>query len=101
MTGESYRFLFKRSAVLEEAELTLHLATFAVEGLVGQARVRLDARYHIDAPQRIITVYAENEVGCTLVRVFTGLLLREFGAQAFRVQRLRKPGPTGARGRAA
>jgi hypothetical protein len=92
MTGPAYRFDFDGEIPIAEAELTLHLAVFAVEGLFGQARVRLDAGYHLDEPRRAIIVDGGTEVGRALVRVFASLLLREFGEQAFTVRPSAVPG---------
>ncbi len=99
MTTDVYRFEFDDRATREEAELTLHLATYAVEGLFGAARVRMDAGYHVDEPHHAITIDGTTDVGAALVQVFTSLALREFGEEAFRVRRM--PVPTAAEGRAA
>jgi len=68
---------------LADAEETLRLAMLAVEGLFGAARVRLDVHYHIVQELRSIHLDAANEPGQAVVRIFTGLLLREFGDDAF------------------
>ena len=83
-----YRFEFDRSVPLDEAEMSLHLAIFAVEGLYGQARVRLDAGYHLDEPRNAIIVDGTTEVGAAVVRVFTAFLFREFGEDKFEVGRV-------------
>jgi len=87
MTAKAFRFEFEPSIQLTEAELSLHLALYAVEGLYGEARVRLDASYHLDEAGRGITVDCGTEVGAAVVQVFTRLLSREFGEDAFRVRR--------------
>ena len=84
----AFRFVFKEEVSVLDAELSLHLAIFAIEGLFGAARVRLDASYAIDEPRRVIIVDASNEVGEALVRVFTNLLLREFGDDSLQVERV-------------
>jgi len=84
----AFRFVFKKDVSVVDAELSLHLAIFAIEGLFGVARVRLDVSYHIDEPRRVIVVDASNEVGEALVRVFTNLLLREFGDDSLQVVRI-------------
>jgi hypothetical protein len=56
MAVEVYRFTWKQDMPLTEAELTLQLASFAVEGLFGQARVRLDFGYFVDEPRRAIII---------------------------------------------
>ncbi len=88
MTVDVFRFSLSSEIPLEEAEMTLQLATFAVEGLFGMARVRLDVGYHLDPNRHAILVDGTTEVGATVVRVFVGLLLREFGEDAFQVDRV-------------
>ena len=86
MTPKVYRFEFEPTVLLAEAELTLHLAMYAVEGLYGEARVRLEASYHLHGARRSITVDGSSEVGAALVKVFTRLLIREFGEDGFHVR---------------
>ncbi len=86
MTANVFRFEFEPSVVIAEAELTLHLATYAVEGLYGEARVRLEAAYRLDESRNDILVDGGTEVGAALVKVFTRLLLREFGQDGFHVR---------------
>jgi len=101
MNTDVYRFELERSVPLTEAEMSLHLSLFAVEGLFGQARVRLDAGYHVDERRRAIAVDATTEVGTAVVRVFTSLLLHEFGGDGFRVRRVAQAPRATAEGRAA
>jgi hypothetical protein len=89
MTQQAFQFEIGQAVPLNEAELTLHLSMYAAGGLFGEARVRLDTAYSIDWERRIVTVGAGSEVGRTLVKIFTGLLLREFGEDAFSVQSLK------------
>ena len=84
----AYQFDFEPKVSLTEAEMSLHLAMYAVEGLYGEARVRLESSYHIDESHRAITVDGGTEVGAAVVKVFTRLLGREFGEDAFRVRRV-------------
>ena len=86
MTTNRYRFELSPGVPLMDAELSLHLAMYAVEGLFGEARVRLETSYHVERTQRAIAVDAGTEVGAAIVRVFTRLLGREFGEEAFRVR---------------
>ena len=88
MTANVFRFEFEPSVPLTEAEMSLHLAMFAVEGLYGEARVRLEASYHLDDARRSITVDGGTEVGAALVKVYTRLLIREFGEDGFHVRRV-------------
>ena len=88
MTVGVFRFSLSANASLDEAEMTLQLATFAAEGLFGTAQVRLDFGYHVDADRRVVLVDGSTEVGATVAQIFTGLLLREFGEDSFRVERV-------------
>lgn len=101
MTPDVFRFEFERSVPIEEAEMSLHLALFAVEGLFGQARVRLDAGYHVDEPHCAIVIDGMGEVGAAVVRIFTSLLLHEFGGDDFTVRRVEPAPPAAVEGRAA
>ena len=85
MSACVFRFSFSSDVPLDEAEMTLQLATFAAEGLFGMARVRLDFGYRVDAARRVILVDGTQEVGAAVVKLFLGLLLRELGEDAFRV----------------
>lgn len=91
MKVDVFRFEFSPDVPLAEAELTLQLAMIAAEGLVGKARVCLDASYHVDQPRRVVIVDGTNIVGAIIVRIYVGLLNREFGEEAFQVQRTTVP----------
>jgi hypothetical protein len=93
MTVGVFRISFSSKVPLDEAEMTLHLATFAVEGLFGAAQVRIDFSYHIDADRRAMYIDGSNDVGATVVQVYVGLLLREFGEDSFQVERVSEPAP--------
>lgn len=86
MKKDVRRFEFTNEISLAEAELTLDLARFSAEGLVGPARVRLDVVHRLDDEGHAIVVEGEGEAFETVVRVFTGLLNREFGESAFRIR---------------
>ena len=88
MIRDVYRFEFEPTVPLTEAELTLHLAIYAAEGLHGEARVRLEVNYHLDTPRNAIIVDGGTEVGAALVKVFTHLLIRQFGEDGFHVRRV-------------
>jgi len=81
------QFRFNPEVSLADAEMSLHLAMFAVEGVFGRARVRLDSEYDIVAQDNSIRVDAGTEVGMMIVRIYTGLLLRELGEDKFEVAR--------------
>ena len=87
MRPSTIQFVFEPDVSLAEAEMSLHLAMFAVEGLIGRVRVRLEAKYHLDESNRTISIDTRVPVGRMIAQVFTGLLLREFGESAFHVER--------------
>jgi hypothetical protein len=82
----AFHFLFKRGVSLADAEMSLHLAMFAVEGLVGQARVRLGAKYILDQSMHSIVINGGDGVCEMVAKVFTSLLTREFGEDSFYVE---------------
>lgn len=88
MTSGVYRFRLQADVPLEEAEMSLQLAILAAEGLFGGARVRMEAGYRVDEPQRALLVDARTEVGSAVVRIFTAFLTREFGEARFEVRRV-------------
>ena len=88
MKTSVFRFQFEPNVSHIEAEQTLHLSIFAVEGLFGQARVRMDASYYTDEPRRTFLVDGTTEIGDAVVRVFTSLLTRELGEDGFQVRRV-------------
>ena len=88
MTSQAYRYRFRNKAGLLEAEGTLHVAILAAEGLFGEARVRMDAGYVIDSGLRSLVVDASTPVGRTVSDIFTALILRELGEDAFNVRRV-------------
>ena len=88
MPATAYRFEIDPSVALAEAEMSLHLAMIALEGLFGGAAVRLDARYRLDEAARAVVVDGSTPVGGSLVRVFATLLAREFGDDGFSVRRV-------------
>ncbi|TVQ34159.1 MAG: hypothetical protein EA376_00645 [Phycisphaeraceae bacterium] len=88
MTTHVFRFRFASGVDLAEAESTLHLAILAVEGLFGEARVRMEVSYCMDAPRSALLIDGGSTVGDAVIRIFTAFLTREFGAGAFSVRRV-------------
>jgi hypothetical protein len=86
-----YCFRLPERVPLQEVEQTLQLALIVLEGLFSPALIRIDAHCHVDPQDRAIVVDGSNDVGSALVRVFTALLIREFGGNAFEVHRLPPP----------
>ena len=91
MAAEAYRYTFDDKTSLEEVRDSLFLAVFSAEGLHGRAQVRLDAAFWIDERRRTCVVDGATAVGQTVARIFTGLLSRQFGDDAYRVERVLEP----------
>jgi hypothetical protein len=92
MIQDAYRFKFAECVDLRDARDTLLLAALATEGLYGEARVRMDAAYAVDAPLQVIVVDEATQVDQDVSGVFTSLLTKEFGPDAFSVRRLNQEG---------
>jgi hypothetical protein len=88
MKGNIYRYTFVPEVPVEEVEASLVLSVFAAESLHGESQVRLDAAHAFDAAGRTCVIDAGTAVGRDLNCLFVGFLRREFGEQAFRVERL-------------
>jgi hypothetical protein len=86
--AEIYRYQFNKGVPMVEVEESLHLAILAAECLHGEAHVRLDAGYSISAEKRALVVDAGTQVGHDICRVFTGFAIKEFGEDAFQVERI-------------
>lgn len=82
------RFQFAPGPSIEDVEETLLVALYGAEGIHGAARVRLEAGYAVDEKARTLVVDAGTPVGETVVQLFTGYLTREFGEDAFEVERV-------------
>jgi hypothetical protein len=88
MTKEPYRYSFPPHVPLEEVEATLLLAIWGTESLHGEAQVRLDAAHLLDPDRRACVIDAGTPVGRDFNRLFVGFIHREFGDDAFRVERV-------------
>lgn len=91
MSRDVYRYTFDERTPLGEVRDSLFLAVFSAEGIHGQAQVRLDAAFRLDEKKRACVVDAATPVGRTIAQIFTELLTREFGEEAFSVERLVEP----------
>lgn len=80
------QFRFAPSVSIPNIEMTLHLAMFAVEGLIGRVAVHLDARYRVEMDGNAITIDGGTLAGQLLIRIFAGLLHREIGDSAFEIR---------------
>lgn len=87
MTPTEYRFQFAEGIDAREVEQTLALSILAVGCLHGEAAVRADAAYAVDAARREVRVDGGTPTGHAVVRVFTGLCIHEYGERSFAVTR--------------
>lgn len=90
MTRTIYRYTFDPKVDADDVEASLLLAVFAAEGLHGAARVRMDGSFLFVAKRRVCVVDASNRVGRTIATIFTSFVLREFGAGAVKVEKIRR-----------
>jgi len=88
MPSELYKYRFNDDVPPQDLEESLLLAVLAVECLLGESRVRLDARYCLRAKDGVCVIDAGSDVGRDINRIFTGFVSREFGRDAFRVHRI-------------
>jgi hypothetical protein len=93
MTPEIYRYVFNATVEMEEVEASLLLAVVAAESLHGESQVRLDTSHYLDPIKRACVIDAATAVGRDVNRLFVGFLRREFGEDAFRVERVTEPSP--------
>jgi hypothetical protein len=94
MSNNAYRYQFDPQLNIAEVEATFTLAVLASESLHGESRVRLEGRHGFNAVERTRTIFASNEVGQDLSRLFLGFLSREFGANTFSVEGVDTPSET-------
>lgn len=88
MSKELYRYSFPGNVPVEEIEATLLLALWGAESLYGESQVRLDAAHFLDPDRRACVIDADTPVGRDVNRLFVGFARREFGNDAFRVERV-------------
>jgi hypothetical protein len=93
MSRELYRYRFD-DLPAAEVRASLALSLSAAESLHGQAQVRLDAAHVFDERKRRCVIDASTPVGIDVNRLFVGFLRCEFGAEAFRVERIAAPAPS-------
>lgn len=83
-----YRYTFQPDVPLEDIEASLLLAVFATESLHGEAQVRLDAAHFLERGSRACVIDGGTPVGRDFNRLFVGFMRREFGEDAFKVERV-------------
>jgi hypothetical protein len=87
MNETQVSFTFDPTVDLNDAEDTLLLARIAAEGLHGEARVRTEVSHAINPFGAENTISGRTAATAAVTQIFTSLLTREFGRDAFRVRR--------------
>lgn len=85
MNVPRYSFRFSDAVDMRDVEETLLMSVIAAEAVHGRARVRLDARFSVDATSRSCAVGADSVVGQDIAKVFTEFLLLDIGESAFEI----------------
>ena len=91
MITDIYRYCFNEPVATEDVEASLLLAIWGCEALHGEAQTRLDASHYLDRAARACVIDAGTAVGRDLNRLFLTFLRREFGEDAFKVERVDSP----------
>ncbi len=87
MNHEWYLYRFAASVNLDDVQVCMVLAVFALESLHGEAQTMLDASYAFEDDKNVCLVDASTGVGKDLNRLFAGFLRRELSASDFQVER--------------
>lgn len=88
MSDPVYHYSFSKDIAVEDIEASLLLAVLGTESLHGESQVRLDAAHFFDLEKHACVIDAATPVGQDLNRLFLGFLRREFGEDAFTVERV-------------
>lgn len=83
-----YRFQFIDTIAIERIESVLLSAITSAESLHGSTQVRLDTAHYLDADGRRCVIDATTSVGRDINHLFVGHLDREFGPDAYSVERV-------------
>ena len=89
--GEGYRYTFYPCVPMGQVSNALFLAAVAAEAIHGRVQVQLNGRFWADPTDQTATIDAGTKVGQTVARVFTELVSRKLGEQAFSVERVPVP----------
>ena len=91
MSQQRYRYEFLSHVCFDEVEASLALAISPTEAIHGESQVRLDFGYNLDARARTCVLDAGTPVGLDVNRLFVGIIRKQFGEDAFVVDRLTHP----------
>lgn len=85
--GGLFRIQFEESTNMGAVEEILLSAILAIECLHGEAAVRLEVGYFINADQCLVVLLAGTPMAIAVARVFVGMCSHELGEKSFRVLR--------------
>ena len=88
MNKTIYHYQIKDGILMDAVKDSLLISIMAVESLFGRSRINLEARFRLEKVNRVCIIDVGTLIGETIARVFTGLLIREFGEQGFKVERM-------------
>lgn len=93
--GFLYRFTVLTPRSQELLRSLLKLALAETEVVFGKSKVKLETTYAFSAKGPICTVEGGTDCGEHLAKLLTGFLIKKFGEDGFRVERLtlRSRGP--------
>tara|TARA_B100001964_G_C13959675_1_gene477094 strand:- start:74 stop:358 length:285 start_codon:yes stop_codon:yes gene_type:complete len=81
------RFRLNESISREDTEAHIAFAIVSAECTFGKAKVRLNGAYL--AAESKVVIDVSSPVGEHIAEIFTGLLIKEYGDESFRVKRIR------------
>jgi len=87
MNKTIYRYQINDGILMNAVKDSLLISIMAVESLYGRSRINLEARFRLENASRVCIIEVGTQIGETIARVFTGLLIREFGELAFKVEK--------------
>ena len=82
-----YEFKFNSSARLEDVKPILDLATFAMEGLYGEASIMMDLKVDIDEDKKVIYIDGVENMDNEMSLIFFNLLAHTIGNGLFTAKR--------------
>lgn len=88
MESGVYKFTFRENIPVKEIEECLFWSCFNTESIFGKARFRLDSTFYFDRHSRVVVIDKSTDVGKHLAQLFASVVAREFGDEAFRIERL-------------
>lgn len=90
MDRDIFRYRFKDGLDAQEIEESLLLAVLAVEGIHGRCAVRLAGTFFYDREKQACVIDGSTEIGRHVAGIFTGFLQKQFGDEAFQIERVAK-----------